>query len=63
MLDFLLISPSGQHHWLELKRGAAPLTEAQRAFIDELTERAVPWAVARDYDAAVRQLRAWGAVK
>jgi hypothetical protein len=63
MLDFLLISPAGGHRWLELKRGSAPLTEAQRAFTDELTERAVPWAVCRDYESAVRQLRAWGALK
>ena len=60
MLDFLLIAPTGQHHWLELKRGSAPLTEAQQAFIEQLERRGVPWFVARDYDAAVKQLRAWG---
>jgi hypothetical protein len=56
-------SPSSFTHWLELKRGAAPLTEAQQAFIAQLDSRAVPWAVARDYDGAVRQLRTWGVVK
>ena len=60
MLDFLLIAPTGQHHWLELKRGSAPLTEAQRAFIKQLERRCVPWCVARDYDTAVKQLKAWG---
>jgi VRR-NUC domain len=60
MLDFLLISPTGAHHWLELKRGSAPLTEAQQAFIEQLNRRGVPWFVARDYDAAVRQLKEWG---
>jgi hypothetical protein len=63
MLDFLLISPAGVHHWLELKRGSAPLTEAQQAFIAQLDSRAVPWAVCRDYESAVRQLKAWGVVK
>jgi hypothetical protein len=60
MLDFLLISPTGVHHWLELKRGAAPLTEAQEAFIDQLNQCGVPWSVARDYEGAVRQLKVWG---
>jgi hypothetical protein len=60
MLDFLLISPTGEHHWLELKRGSAPLTEAQQTFIEQLNLRGVPWFVARDYDAAVRQLKQWG---
>ena len=60
MLDFLLISPTGQHFWLELKRGPAPLTEAQQAFIAQLERRGVPWFVARDYDSAVKQLEAWG---
>ena len=59
MLDFLLIAPTGQHHWLELKRGSAPLTEAQQAFIEQLERRGVPWFVARDYAAAVKQLKAW----
>ena len=42
MLDFLLISPTGEHHWLELKRGSAPLTEAQQAFIEQLHRAACP---------------------
>jgi VRR-NUC domain len=60
MLDFLLISPTGEHHWLEVKRGSAPLTEAQQASIEHLTRRGVPWFVARNYDAAVKQLKEWG---
>jgi len=60
MLDFLLISPTGVHHWLELKRGSAPLTEAQEAFCRLLELRGVPWAVARDYDSAVQQFKRWG---
>ena len=62
MADFLLISPTGVHHWLELKRGKAPLTEDQEAFAAALRRCGVPYDVARDYDAAVRQLKLWGAV-
>jgi uncharacterized protein (DUF58 family) len=29
--DFLLISPNGRHHWLEIKRGLMPLSEHQEA--------------------------------
>jgi len=60
MLDFLLISPAGAHHWLELKRGLAPLTDGQIEFTAELRRRGVPYYIARDYDAAVRQLKLWG---
>jgi len=60
MLDFLLISPAGAHHWLELKRGMAPLTDGQIEFTAELRRRGVPYYVARDYEAAVRQLKLWG---
>lgn len=59
MLDFLLISPAGAHHWLELKRGLAPLTDGQIEFTAELRRRGVPYYVARDYDAAVDQLKKW----
>ena len=60
MLDFLLISPTGEHHWLEIKRGNAPLTEAQQAFIEQLNRRGVPHHVARSFDDAVKQLTQWG---
>ena len=60
MLDFLLIAPSGAHHWMELKRGNAPLTDAQKAFIEQLDHRGVPHAIARSYDDAVQQLKTWG---
>jgi VRR-NUC domain len=59
LLDFLLIAPTGQHYWLELKRGNAPLTDAQQAFIEQLDQRGVPWFVARDYESAVNQLKEW----
>lgn len=60
MLDFLFISPTGVHHWLELKRGNAPLNDAQYAFMSELFARGVPHYVARSYDDAVHQLKLWG---
>ena len=41
VFDFLLIGPDGRHHWLELKRGGAPLSAAQERFRRELVERDV----------------------
>lgn len=61
--DFLLIDPAGRHHWLELKRGQAPLTKEQEEFRDECLSRNVPWAVARSFDEAIQQLTAWGAIR
>lgn len=62
--DFLLISPSGEHHWLELKRGAGGrLTSDQTAFMLACQARGVPHAVARTFDEAVRALTAWGALQ
>lgn len=61
--DLLLISPEGVHHWLELKRGKAPLTEEQEAFRDACWARGVAWSVARSYDEAIAQLSSWGALR
>lgn len=61
MSDLLFISPTGQHCWLEIKRDhRAPLTDGQIEFTAELRRRGVPYYVARDYDAAVDQLKKWG---
>jgi VRR-NUC domain len=61
--DFLLISPTGVHCWLELKRGRARLNWAQDLFRTEMLERGVPHAVARSFDEAIRVLTAWGAIR
>lgn len=61
--DFVLIDSRGVHHWLELKRGKAPLSEAQVAFRDEMWKRRVPYAVARSYDEAIEILCGWGAIR
>jgi hypothetical protein len=63
LFDFLLIAPDGRHHWLELKRGSAPLTPEQSAFHDDMTARGVACAIARSFDEAVEQLRSWGAIR
>jgi hypothetical protein len=60
MADFLLVDIVGRHYWLELKRGPNPLSDDQEEFARQMRRRSVPYAVARDYDAAVRQLQAWG---
>lgn len=61
--DFLLIDPGGKHHWLELKRGKAELTDPQEAFRDACQARGVPWAVARSFEEAVSVLTEWGALR
>ena len=60
MSDFLFVSPIGQHCWLELKRGRAPLTEAQQAFAEHLRACGTAHHVARCYEDAVNQLKEWG---
>ena len=54
--DFVLVGPTGTHHYLELKRGKAPLSEAQKQFLGELAVRDVTHAVARS--ASMRPWRA-----
>ena len=61
--DFVLIAPDGLHHWLELKRGRAPMSDEQEAFSEALKARGTPWALARSYDEAIAQLRCWGALR
>jgi hypothetical protein len=60
--DLLFISPTGEHHWIELKKGRAPLTVEQVAFELAMKLRAVPVAVCRDYKSAIEQLQEWGAL-
>jgi hypothetical protein len=61
--DFLLLAPTGIAHFLELKRGRAPLTEEQQDFADWCAAHGVPFAIARNFDEALRCLKAWGAVR
>ena len=63
LFDFLLIGPDGRHFWLELKRGRAPLSEAQERFRQELVERSVVHGVARSFDEAVACLREWDVLR
>jgi predicted type IV restriction endonuclease len=61
--DFLLLAPTGIAHFLELKRGRAPLTEEQREFAEWCVAHGVPFAIARNFDEALRWLKEWGAVR
>jgi hypothetical protein len=62
LFDFLLIAPDGTHHWLELKRGSAPLTPEQQTFHQAMQARGVPCAIARSFDQAIETLERWGAI-
>jgi len=58
--DFVFVSPVGKHCWLELKRGNAPLTDAQAAFANMCWERGISHHVVRSYEEAVDALQGWG---
>ncbi len=62
-LDLLFISPVGIHHWLELKRGNAELTDAQEHFFYAMQARGVPVAIARSFNEAIDVLKRWGVVR
>lgn len=61
--DFLLVSPVGQLHCLELKRGDAPLTFEQEVFRKDMLAAGVPHVVARSFNEAIDAMTAWGAIK
>jgi hypothetical protein len=63
VFDLMLISPTGLVYFMELKRGRAPLTLAQKVFLAEMDKRGVPCAVARSYDEALDRLSQWGAIR
>jgi hypothetical protein len=64
MADFVFISPDGQFHGLELKRGKlGRLSESQESFRDWCDRHGVAYAVAESYDAAVAILVRWGVLK
>jgi hypothetical protein len=58
--DFMFVGPAGELAWLELKRGAAPLTDEQIEFRRAMQARGVPMMVARSYAQAVGDLKALG---
>lgn len=62
--DLILISPAGRPHFLELKRArTGRLNDAQQEFATWCKEHGVPFAIARDFSEALRQLQLWGAVR
>src|SRR5262245_12793417 len=61
--DFILISPEGLAHFLELKTRGEDLSEDQELVRAWCVEHGVPYYVTDDYRAAVDILRAWGACR
>jgi hypothetical protein len=65
--DFILISPEGRSHFLELKRRGGRLTPEQAAFADwcEATPRevTVAFACCDSFDGALETLKGWGALR
>jgi|AraplaMF_Col_mMF_1032025.scaffolds.fasta_scaffold00318_23 hypothetical protein len=61
--DFLLISPNGLLHVLELKTTTGTVRDEQLKFLDAMKARGIPAALVRGVDAAFAQLIAWGAIQ
>ncbi len=61
--DFVLVSPSGVFHALELKRIGEVLTEDQEAFQLWAVRYGVPHSVASTFDDALVALDAWGCLR
>ena len=58
--DYLLCSPDGRLHALEMKRRGGRLSLAQEDFANWCHEHGVPHVVARSFDEAIATLTAWG---
>lgn len=61
--DFILVSPAGLFHALELKREGEDLNEAQSGFHYWLIARGIPRAVCESIDQVVSALTSWGALR
>ncbi len=61
--DFVLVSPEGRFHSLELKRRGEKLSDDQEAFKAWADALGVPYAWTDDLGEAVRILEGWGAVR
>jgi hypothetical protein len=61
--DFLLFSPVGQLHALELKRVGDTLTDEQSEFAAWCDRAGVSHGVARTFDEAITLLGNWGALR
>lgn len=62
--DYLLYSPSGRSHFLELKRAKrGVLSDEQKAFRDWAREHHYPHAVVDSVELAIVTLRGWGALR
>lgn len=61
--DFLLISPNGLLHCLELKTTTGTASDNQKVFLDAAKARGLPVALVRGVDQAFAQLIEWGAIQ
>lgn len=62
--DFLLISPVGIPHWMELKReNLGQLFDDQEDFRDLCLRTGMPWALVRNFDEAKAQLEVWSILR
>ncbi len=60
--DFILVSPAGKFHALELKRLGGRLSEAQQDFQTWAAARGISHSVAENMDQVIAVLNFWGAL-
>jgi hypothetical protein len=61
--DFILLSPNGVPHFLEVKRKGGKLSEHQIVFAEWCRCHGCPFACVDNFEQALGQLKTWGAVK
>jgi hypothetical protein len=61
--DFILVPPTGQVHFIELKRHGESLSDAQQDFQLWCIRHGVPHSVADTLDQALAVLDAWGCLR
>ena len=61
--DFILLSPAGNAHFLELKRRGERPSDSQDEFAAWCAAHGYPFACVDDFTAALAILKDWGAVR
>jgi len=61
--DFLFVSPTGQHHYVELKRTAEKGSVAQEDMRRFLEAGHVPYLMSTSVNVILSRLRDWGALR
>ena len=61
--DLMFVSPTGVHHYVELKRAGGVLNPAQKEMRDFFVSAGVPYLKSSRVDEVLATLQAWGALR